>query len=72
MVELDGEIISSNEDLRQNITDQLTTKQQLFKVFIDKERLIDSASKSNLYFLKWKLNENWSFERSKAQEGIKV
>ena len=55
--------MSSNEDLRQNTTDQLTTKQQLLKVFIDKERLIDSTSKSNLYFQKWKLNENWSFER---------
>ena len=51
----------SKEDLRQNTSDQLTTKQQLLKTFIDKERLIDSASKSNLYFLKWKLNENWSF-----------
>ena len=53
----------NKEDLRQNTSDQLTTKQQLLKTFIDKERLIDLVSKSNLYFLKWKLNENWSFER---------
>ena len=53
----------SKEDLRQNTSDQLTTKQQLLNTFIDKERFIDPASKSNLYFLKWKLNENWSFER---------
>ena len=63
--------MSSKEVLKQNTSDQLTTKQQLLKTFIDKgylidkidqEKLIDSASKSNLYFLKRKLNENWSFK----------
>ena len=63
MVESDEEIMSSKEELKQNTSDQLTTKQQLLKTFIDKEKLIDSASKSNLYFLKRKLSENWSFER---------
>ena len=72
MVESDEEIMSSKEELKQNTSDQLTTKQQLLKTFIDKgysiykidkEKLIDSASKSNLYFLKRKLNKNWSFER---------
>ena len=72
MVELDEEIMSSKEELKLNTSDQLTTKQQLLKIFIDKgysiykidkEKLIDSASKSNLYFRKRKLNENWSFER---------
>ena len=63
--------MSSKEDLRQNTSDQLTTKQQLLKVFIDKERLIDSASKSKLYFLKWKLNEHWSFERRRGSGRIK-
>ena len=43
--------MNSKEELRQNTSDQLTTKQQLLKIFIDKERLIDPASKSNLYFL---------------------
>ena len=65
-------MMSSKEVLKQNTSDQLTTKQQLLKTFIDKgysiykidkEKLIDSALKSNLYFLKRKLNENWSFER---------
>ena len=64
--------LSSKEELKQNTSDKLTTKQQLLKTFIDKgysiykidkEKLIDSASKSNLYFLKRKLSENWSFER---------
>ena len=36
MVELDEEIMSSKEWLRQNAFDQLTTKQQLLKTFIDK------------------------------------
>ena len=72
LVESDEEIMSSKEELKQNTSDQLTTKQQLLKTFIDKgysiykidkEKLIDSASKSNLYFLKRKLSENWSFER---------
>ena len=72
MVESDGEIMSSKEELKQNISDQLTTKQQLLKTFIDKrysiykidkEKLIDSASKPNIYFLKRKLSKNWSFER---------
>ena len=72
MVESDEKIMSSKEELKQNTSDQLTTKQQLLKTFIDKgysiykidkEKLIDSASKSNLYFLKRKLSENWSFER---------
>ena len=69
MTESDEEIMSSKEDLRQNTSDQLTTKQQLLSTFIDKEKLIDSASKSNLYFLKWKLNEHWSLKGDKAQEG---
>ena len=64
--------MSSKEELKQNTSDQLTTKQQLLKTFIDKgysiykidkEKLIDSASNSNLYFLKRKLNKIWSFER---------
>ena len=72
LVESDGEIMSSKEELKQNISDQLTTKQQLLKTFIDKrysiykidkEKLIDSASKPNIYFLKRKLSKNWSFER---------
>ena len=62
-VKFDEEIMSSKEKLKQNTSDQLTTKQQLLKTFIDQERLIDSASKLNLYFLKSKLNENLSFER---------
>ena len=71
MVESDDEIIRSKEDLRQNTSDQLTTKQQLPKAFIDKGRLIDSTSKSNLYFLKRKLNKNWSFERRQGSGRIK-
>ena len=72
MVESDEVIMSSKEELKQNTSDQLTTKQQLLKTFIDKgysiykinkEKLINSALKSNLYFLKRKLSENWSFER---------
>ena len=72
LVVSDEEIMSNKEELKQNTFDQLTTKQQLLKTFndkgysiykIDQEKLIDSASKSNLYFLKWKLKENWSFER---------
>ena len=72
MVESDDEIMSRKEELKQNTSDQLTTNQQLLKTFIDKgysiykidnEKLIDSDSKSNLYFLKRKLRENWSFER---------
>ena len=64
--------MSSKEELKQNTSDQLTTKQQWLKTFIDKgysiykidkEKLINSASKSNLYFLKRKLSKNWSFER---------
>ena len=61
MVELYEEIMSSKEELKQNTSDQLTTKQQLHKTFIDKgysiykidkEKLIDFNSKLNLYFLK--------------------
>ena len=55
--------MSSKEELRQNKSDKLTNKLQLLKTSIDKEKLIDFASKSNLNFLKRKLNENWSFER---------
>ena len=63
--------MSSKEELKQYTSDQLTTKQQLLKTFIDKEysiykiyqeNLTDSALKSNLYSIKKKLNENWSFE----------
>ena len=50
--------MSSKEELKQNTSDQLTTKQQLLETFIDKEysiynkeKSIDSALKSNLYFL---------------------
>ena len=59
LVESDEEIMSSKEELKQNTSDQLTIKQQLLKIFIDKgysiykidkEKLIDFASKSNLYF----------------------
>ena len=72
LVESDEEIMSSKEELKQNTFNQLTTKQQLLKTFIDKGysiykidqgKLIVSAWKSNIYFLKRKLNENWSFER---------
>ena len=72
LVESDEKIMSSKEELKQNTSDRLTTKMQLFKTFIykdilknkiDQEKLIDTASKSNLYSLKLKLNENWSFER---------
>ena len=72
MIESDEELMSSKEELKQNTSYQLTTKQQLLKTFIDKwysiykidqEKLIDSSSKSNIYFLKRKLNENWNFER---------
>ena len=54
MVESDEEIMSNKEEFRQNASDQLATKQQLLKTFIDKgysifkidkEKLIDSASK---------------------------
>ena len=72
LAESDEEIMRINEDLKYNTSDQLTTKQQLLKTFIDKgysiykidqENLIDSGSKSNLYSLKRKLNKNLSFER---------
>ena len=72
LVESDEEIMSSKEKLKQNTSDELITKQQLLKTFIDKgysiykinkEKLIDSCSNSNLYFLKRKLNGDWSFER---------
>ena len=71
MVESDEEIMISKEELKQNASDQLTTKKMLLKLLlikdiqykIDQEKLIDSASKSNLYFLKRKLNENLSFKR---------
>ena len=52
LVESDEEIMSSKEELKQNASDKLTTKQQLLKTFIDKgysiykidkEKLIDSA-----------------------------
>ena len=80
MVESDEDIMSSKEDLKQNTSDQLTTKQQLLKTFIDKgysiykiekEKLIDFALKSNLYFLK----ESWTkievLKGDQAKEGIK-
>ena len=60
LVESDEEIMSSKEELRQNTFDQHTTKQQLLKTIdkgysiykFDQEKLIDSALKSNSYFLK--------------------
>ena len=67
MIESDEEIMSSKEEFRQNTSDQLITKHQLLKTFIDKgysiytidkKKLIDFASKLNLYFLKRKLNKN--------------
>ena len=62
--------MSSKEELKQNTSDKLTTKQQLLKTFIDKgysiykidkEKLIDSASKSNLYSLKMKAERKLKF-----------
>ena len=80
LVESDEKIMSSKEELKQNTSDRLTTKMQLFKTFIykdilknkiDQEKLIDPASKSNLYSLKWKLNEIWGLKGDQAQEEIK-
>ena len=47
LVELDEEIMSSKEELRQNAYDQLTTKQQLLKTFIDKGYLIYKINKES-------------------------
>ena len=36
LVESDEEIMSSKEELKQNTSDQITTKQQLLKTYIEK------------------------------------
>ena len=46
MVESDEEIMSSKEELKQNTSDKLTTKQQLLETFIDKEYSIYNKEKS--------------------------
>ena len=60
MVESDEEIMSSKEELRQNKSEQLTTKQQLLKTFIDKgysiykidQKINRFNFEANLHFLK--------------------
>ena len=54
LVESDDEIMSRKEELKQNTSDQLTTKQQLLKTFIDKVKF---KNRNNIKFKNY-LNKN--------------